>query len=204
MAIARRLDFYGFYVLAGVLSKESDGCKHLETFGSKRLRTIKLDVTKREDINRAVELVAYLTNYEGDQLNEPSSADGKFPNSIFGNVDGDLKLWALVNNAGIAQFTPFEFGTIEQDLLPMFEVNVFGPLRLTKSFLPFLRQSQGRLVNIGSVSDSLTISGLTGYSMSKHAIRSLTDGLRQELHRFKIKSILIQVSLNTAVRISVC
>lgn len=41
-----------------------------------------------------------------------------------GNEDGDLKLWALVNNAGIAQFTPFEFGSLEHDVLPMFEVNV--------------------------------------------------------------------------------
>lgn len=77
----------------------------------------------------------------------------------------------------------------------MFEVNVFGLTRLTKAFLPFLRQSKGRLVNIGSVTDRLTISGLTGYSMSKHAVRSLTDGLRQELHEFNIKAILIEPTL---------
>lgn len=173
LATARRLDYYGFYVLAGVLSKESEGAKYLETYGSKRLRIIKLDVTKQEDIDEAVDLVAYLTNYKPilDKLNEKQSSldvfDRKFRNTIFGNEDGDLKFWALVNNAGIAQFTPFEFGTIEKDLLPMFEVNVFGLMRTTKAFLPFLRESQGRLVNIGSVSDRLTIGGLTGYSMSK-------------------------------------
>lgn len=68
-------------------------------------------------------------------------------------------------------------------------------MRMTKAFLPFLRQSQGRLVNVGSVSDTLTIGGLTGYSCSKHAVRSLTDGLRQELHKFKIKPILIEPTL---------
>ena len=201
LAVARRLDYYGFHVLAGVLSKESEGCKYLETYGSKRLRTIKLDVTKQEDIDDAIDLVAYLTDYKPilDKLNEKQSNlpifDRKFQKPIFGNVDGDLNLWAIVNNAGVAQFTPFEFGTIEQDLLPMFEVNVFGVMRLTKSCLPFLRRSQGRIVNIGSVSDRVTIGGLTGYSMSKHAIRSLTDGLRQELHKFKIKSILIEPTL---------
>ena len=48
----------------------------------------------------------------------------------------------------------------------MFEVNVFGLIRMTKGFLPFLRQSQGRIVNVGSVSDRVTIGGLTGYSVS--------------------------------------
>ena len=172
MATARRLDYYGFYVLAGVLSKESEGAKYLETYGSKRLRTVKLDVTKQEDVDEVVDLIAYLTNYKPilDKLNEKQSSlsvfDRKFQNPVFGNEDGDLKLWALVNNAGVAQFTPFEFGNIEQDLMPMFAVNVFGLIRVTKGLLPFLRQSQGRLVNVGSVSDRVTIGGLTGYSVS--------------------------------------
>lgn len=101
----------------------------------------------------------------------------KIFSSSKGDEDGKLKLWALVNNAGVAQFTPFEFGTIEDDILPMFEVNVFGMMKMAKGMLPFLRKSEGsRLVNVGSVSDQLTISGLTGYSCSKHAVRSLTDG----------------------------
>ena len=162
-----------------MLSKESEGAKYLETYGSKRLRIIKLDVTKQEDVDEAIHLVAYLTNYKPilDKLNEKQASlsvfDRKFQNPIFGNEDGDLKLWALVNNAGIAQFVPFEFGTIEQDIMPMFEVNLFGMMRMTKAFLPFLRQSEGRIVNIGSVADRVTIGGLTGYSMCKHAVRSV-------------------------------
>ena len=58
----------------------------------------------------------------------------------------------------------------------MFEVNVFGLMRMTKAFLPFLRQSQGRIVNVGSVASLFTIGGLTGYSCCKHAVRSFTDG----------------------------
>lgn len=90
LASARRLDYYGFHVLAGVLSKESDGAKYLETYGSKRLRTIKLDVTKQEDIDDATELVAYLTNYKPilDKINEKQSKlnvfDRKFQNQFFG------------------------------------------------------------------------------------------------------------------------
>jgi len=201
LALAKRLDFYGFHVLAGVLSKESEGCKHLDTHGSKRLKTVKLNVTKQEEIDEVVDLVAYLTNYKPilDELNQKQSSlpifDRKFKNPIFGNADGDLKLWAVVNNAGIAQFTPFEFGKIEDDLIPMFDVNVFGIIRCTRAFLPFLRQSEGRIVNVGSIADRLTIGGLTGYSMAKHAVRSMTDGLRQELHKFKIKSILVEPTL---------
>jgi len=188
LEVAKRLADFGFHVLAGVLSEKSDGCKELNTYGCKRLRTVKLDITKQEDIDHVVYLVAYLTNYER------LIKDGT-PRSIFGHADGRLELWALLNNAGLARFIPFEFGTIEDDLMPMFEVNVFGTVRLTKAFLPFLRRSQGRLVNIGSVSDRITIAGLTGYSMSKHVVKSMTDGLRQELSRFNVRSILVEPTL---------
>lgn len=89
--LAKRLDRYGFFVLAGVLSTDSDGCKLLKTNSSKRLKTIKLDITNQTDIDRVTDLIAYLTNHPGSTNRQP----------VFGNEDGDLKLWAIVNNAGL-------------------------------------------------------------------------------------------------------
>ena len=92
-------------MLAGVLSKESEGAKYLDANGSKRLRTIKLDVTNQQDVDETVDLVAYLTNYRPilDKRNEKqlSAFDKKSQNSLFGDEDGNLKLWAVVNNAGL-------------------------------------------------------------------------------------------------------
>lgn len=62
-----------------------------------------------------------------------------------------LGLWAVVNNAGILHFP------IDGELLPMasyrrcMAVNFFGTVEVTKAFLPLLRKSKGRLVNISSM-----------------------------------------------------
>lgn len=59
-------------------------------------------------------------------------------------------LWGLVNNAGVC----VNFGDAELSLMSNFrgcmEVNFFGTLSITKSFLPLLRQAKGRIVSISS------------------------------------------------------
>lgn len=59
-------------------------------------------------------------------------------------------LWALVNNAGVC----VNFGDAELSLMSNYrgcmEVNFFGTLSITKSFLPLLRHSRGRIVTISS------------------------------------------------------
>ncbi len=60
------------------------------------------------------------------------------------------ELWAVVNNAGVACSSEIEWcpmSTFEK----MMQVNTFGPVRVTKAFLPLLRQSAGRVVNVASV-----------------------------------------------------
>lgn len=60
-------------------------------------------------------------------------------------------LWAVVNNAGIFQYP------IDAELIPMAQyrkcmaVNFFGAVEVTKVFLPLLRRSKGRLVNVCSL-----------------------------------------------------
>lgn len=59
-------------------------------------------------------------------------------------------LWGLVNNAGVC----VNFGDAELSLMSNFrgcmEVNFFGTLSVTKSFLPLLRQAKGRIITISS------------------------------------------------------
>ena len=92
----------------------------------------------------------------------------------FGGID------VLVNSAGIVDRTGLE--SMDEDVLDeMWEVNVKGPLRLTRLALPYLRQSgSGRVVNLASLSGK-RVKGDTmpGYSMTKYALLALSHAVRQ-------------------------
>ena len=64
---------------------------------------------------------------------------------------GEQGLAGLVNNAGIAVGGPIEALPVTE-WRRQFEVNVFGLVGVTQAFLPLLRQGQGRIINIGSMS----------------------------------------------------
>jgi NAD(P)-dependent dehydrogenase (short-subunit alcohol dehydrogenase family) len=63
-------------------------------------------------------------------------------------------LWAVVNNAGIAAFTEIEWCSVDQ-FQRILDVNVLGVVRVTKAFLPLLRHSKGRVVNVASLAGQL-------------------------------------------------
>jgi NAD(P)-dependent dehydrogenase (short-subunit alcohol dehydrogenase family) len=113
---------------------------------------LRLDVTRPEDIAAAVETVR------------------KAGRGLFG----------VVNNAGVAILGPV-LETKEEDFDFVFDVNVYGPFRITKAFGPLVVESQGRIVNIGSISGILSAKDLAAYSMSKHAIEAFTDSLAAEV-----------------------
>ncbi|HTV92163.1 MAG TPA: SDR family oxidoreductase [Verrucomicrobiae bacterium] len=128
-----------------------------------RIRPVILDVTVPADVARAVQTV---------------------------RENGDA-LVALVNNAGIAVGGPLEFLPLEA-LRHQFEVNVIAPIAMTQAALPLLRESRGRIVNVGSIAGRLSAPFVGPYSASKAAIASLTDALRQELARFGIAVSLLE------------
>jgi len=61
----------------------------------------------------------------------------------------------------------------------VFDVNVYGPYRVNKAFLPLLEESKGRTTTIGSISGIFGTSGI--YSMSKMAVEAYTDSLAREI-----------------------
>lgn len=58
--------------------------------------------------------------------------------------------WALVNNAGIATFQEIEWCSVTQ-FQQIMDVNVIGVVRVTKAFLPLLREGDGRVINVASL-----------------------------------------------------
>ena len=69
-------------------------------------------------------------------------------------------LWAVVNNAGIATFTEIEWCSVDQ-FQRILDVNVLGVVRVTKAFLPLLRYSHGRVVNVASLAGKHAVFGST-------------------------------------------
>ena len=95
-------------------------------------------------------------------------------------IDG---LDGLVNNAGVASTAPHEYVPMDK-MRREFEVNVFGQIAVTPAFLPLLRRTRGRIVNIGSVGGHLAIPFGGVLNGTKRAFRFMNDALRLELRPF--------------------
>jgi len=94
-------------------------------------------------------------------------------------VHGRVSL--LVNNAGVALGGPFD-QVSEADFDWLMEINFHGLVRMTRAFLPQLRQQgAARIVNISSVYGLISPPGQTAYSAAKFAVRGFSNALRHEL-----------------------
>lgn len=97
---------------------------------------------------------------------------------------GDLRLTALVNNAGYGQMGPLELVRVEE-LRAQFETNVIGLHAVTRAFLPLIRAhakaGEGRIVQVASVLGRLSIPMAGAYNASKHAVVALAESLRLEV-----------------------
>jgi NAD(P)-dependent dehydrogenase (short-subunit alcohol dehydrogenase family) len=70
----------------------------------------------------------------------------------------------------------------------LFEVNFWGPVRVTQTALPLIRRSsRGRIINVGSASQYLTIPMGCSYPVTKAALKRLTQALRAEMKPFDIE-----------------
>jgi len=106
-------------------------------------------------------------------------------------------LAGLINNAGIAIPGPLEHLS-EQQFEKQLDVNVKSIRRITNLFLPLLgaklnaSKPPGRIINISSVSGLFNSPYNGAYSISKHALESMTDVYRRELRQYGIKVIAIE------------
>lgn len=102
-----------------------------------------------------------------------------------------VKLWAVVNNAGVCPYGEVEWGSFDQ-VKKTLEVNALGQVLVTRTFLPLIRQCKGRIVNINSGASRVSVPGMVPYCMSKFASLAFTEGLRRELFKFGVKVISIE------------
>ncbi|XP_036361247.1 retinol dehydrogenase 7-like isoform X1 [Octopus sinensis] len=161
--LAKQLDVLGFNVFATCLTKEA--ISGLHAICTKRLEAFLMDVTKKEDIEKVEKFVR-------------------------SRLPKNTGLWALVNNAGVMSTLLFPDCYSRKHYTEVMDVNVYGMIDVTTAFLPLLRMSKGRIVNVSSVLGKFTPPIFVPYCISKHAVEAYSNGLRCSL---KLQNITVHI-----------
>ncbi|XP_072171891.1 retinol dehydrogenase 8-like [Diadema setosum] len=116
----------------------------------------------------------------------------------FGRID------VLINNAGIASFTPMEYMPIE-DMKELFDTNLFGMARMLQAVLPHMKeQKTGHIISTSSVTGIGGYPMYDVYSASKFAIEGLSEALACRLkdHNIRVCTIVpgpVETNINTNI-----
>ena len=154
--------------------------KGYRVFGTARSETDAADLEKASAGNAAVTL-ADITDQRA-----VTAWVGKVSNEL-----GERGLDVLISNAGTLTPGPLEVIPLD-DIRREFEVNVFGALAVINGFLPALRKSRGRIVQIGAMTGRLPVPFDGPSSASKAAFEALADVYRLELKPFGIAFVMVQ------------
>lgn len=157
--LAESLAKEGHHVYAG--ARTDAEMAELNTIDN--ITAVRLDVTKQDEIDEAVQLIQ----------------------------ERGTGLYALVNNAGIydgGAVLDTEIGVLNL----VYEVNVEGVLRTTKAFAPLVIESKGRIATTGSIAGTVSGPGFAAYSGSKHYIEAFTDSLAAELEPLGVSVSVIE------------
>ena len=163
-ATARMLSAQGAVVVLGArrVDRIEALAKELSDAGGKAL-ALQTDVTRAADVQRLVDAAV----------------------EKFGRID------VLVNNAGLMPSSPLERLKID-DWDRMIDVNIKGVLYGIAAALPHMKaQKGGHIVNVSSVAGHKVRAGTAVYSATKHAVRVLTEGLRQEVKPYDIRTTIV-------------
>ena len=149
-------------------------------FGTARSETDAADLEKASAGNAAVTL-ADITDQQA-----VTAWVGKVSDEL-----GERGLDVLISNAGTLTPGPLEVIPLD-DIRREFEVNVFGAMAVINGFLPALRKSRGRIVQIGAMTGRLPVPFDGPSSASKAAFEALADVYRLELKPFGIAFVMVQ------------
>jgi len=163
-ATARLLSAHGATVVLG--ARRGDRlellAKELEGHGGKAL-AVTTDVTRREQVKALVDSAMH----------------------TYGRID------VMINNAGLMPQAPLERLKIDE-WDRMIDVNVKGVLYGIAAALPHMqRQKAGYFINVSSVAGHRVGPGFAVYAATKYAVRALSEGLRQEVKPYNIRTTVI-------------
>jgi NADP-dependent 3-hydroxy acid dehydrogenase YdfG len=97
----------------------------------------------------------------------------------------------LLNNAGLMPHSPLDRLKID-DWNRTIDVNIKGVLYGIAAALPYMKQQKaGHIINVSSVAGHKVGVGNAVYAATKHAVRALSEGLRQEVKPYNIRTTVI-------------
>jgi NADP-dependent 3-hydroxy acid dehydrogenase YdfG len=103
----------------------------------------------------------------------------------YGRID------VMVNNAGLMPLSPLDRLKVDE-WDRMIDVNIKGVLYGIAAALPHMqRQKAGHIITVSSVAGHKVRAGGAVYSATKHAVRALSEGLRQEVKSYNIRTTII-------------
>lgn len=163
-AAARHLAEKGAAVVLGARRSERiEALANELTAAEHRAKAVKTDVTDKEQVKRLVDAAV----------------------QAFGRVD------VLLNNAGLMPLAPLERLKIEE-WDQMIDVNLKGTLYGIAAALPHMKeQKSGHIINVSSVYGHKLGPDATVYCATKFAVRALSEGLRQEVKPYNIRTTVI-------------
>ena len=163
-ATARLLSAKGATVVLG--ARRADRlqllAKDLQARGGKAL-ALTTDVTRREQVKALVDSAV----------------------QTYGRID------VMINNAGLMPQAPLERLKVDE-WDRMIDVNIKGVLYGIAAALPHMqRQKAGHFINVSSVAGHRVGPGFAVYAATKYAVRALSEGLRQEVKPYNIRTTVI-------------
>jgi NADP-dependent 3-hydroxy acid dehydrogenase YdfG len=103
----------------------------------------------------------------------------------YGRID------VMINNAGLMPHSPLERLKVDE-WDRMVDVNLKGVLYGIAAALPYMReQKAGHIINVSSVAGHKVSQAGAVYAATKHAVRALSEGLRQEVKPYNIRTTVI-------------
>ena len=163
-ASARHLSAQGASVALGArrLDRIQALANDLASHGGKAL-AVRTDVTRRDEVQALVDAAA----------------------QAYGRID------VMINNAGLMPQSPLERLKVD-DWDRMIDVNIKGVLYGIAAALPYMKkQKAGHIINVSSVAGHKIRAGGAVYSATKHAVRVISEGLRQEVKPHNIRTTVI-------------
>ena len=169
-----------------------DAAERLARRGHRVFATMR-DVNGRNKDNReALEQIAASENIPLHVLELDVTDEASVQNAATAAFNRYGRLDVVINNAGFAGIGVTEAYTAEQ-FQQMFDVNVYGVVRVNRAVLPYMRQQRsGLLIHVSSGAGRVAVPGMGAYCASKFALEAIADAYRFELSPFGVDSVLVE------------
>jgi NAD(P)-dependent dehydrogenase (short-subunit alcohol dehydrogenase family) len=169
-----------------------DAAERLARLGHHVFATMR-DIAGRNAPHRAsLEQLAITERLRLQVLELDVTDDASVQSAVRTALERAGRLDVVINNAGVAGIGVTEAYTPEQ-FQEMFDVNVYGVVRVNRAVLPSMRaRGAGLLIHVSSGAGRVAIPAMAAYCASKFALEALADAYRFELLPFGIESVLVE------------